>query len=141
MCRWLAYTGSPILLTDVLDTPAHSPIDQSLHSKLGAETTNGDGFGLALSFGLEDDPPGAVARAIGFVEAAGRKRGITYPFQGTIATSDGEDLWMFRYSSEGTSRTPARAHRGRCSSAATSARCGSCIPAGRSCPSCPTTRG
>lgn len=46
MCRWLAYTGSPILLTDVLYTQAHSLIDQSLHSRLGAETTNGDGFGI-----------------------------------------------------------------------------------------------
>ena len=46
MCRWLAYTGSPILVKDVLYTPAHSLIDQSLHSRLGAETTNGDGFGV-----------------------------------------------------------------------------------------------
>ena len=208
MCRWLAYTGSPVLLTDVLYTPVHSLIDQSLHSKLGAETTNGDGFGvgwydatpdpgvfrsiepawndqnlrelaghirshlffahiraaigsavqqtnchpfrygrwlwmhngfidgfaavkrdlvlavdeplfaeikgqadsevlfyLALTFGLEDDPPGAVARAIGLVEACGRQRGVEYPFQGTIATSDGESLWAFRYSSEGRSRS------------------------------------
>jgi predicted glutamine amidotransferase len=208
MCRWLAYYGSPVLLTDVLYTPAHSLIDQSLQSRLGAETTNGDGFGvgwydeapvpgifrsiepawndqnlrelaghirsplfvahiraaigspvqqtnchpfrhgrwlflhngfidgfaaikrdlvlavgeslypeikggtdtetlfyLALTFGLEDDPPAAVARAIGFVEAAGRERGVTYPFQGTIATTDGEKLWVFRYSSEGKSRS------------------------------------
>ena len=46
MCRRPAYTGSPILLTNVLYTPVHSLIDQSLHSKLGAETTNGDGFGI-----------------------------------------------------------------------------------------------
>ena len=208
MCRWLAYTGSPVLLTNVLYTPVHSLIDQSLHSKLGAETTNGDGFGigwydaapapgvfrsiepawndqnlrelaghisshlffahiraaigsavqqtnchpfrhgrwlfmhngfidgfaaikrdlvlavdeslfpeikgtadtevlfyLALTFGLGDDPPDAVARAIGFVEACGRQQGITDPFQGTIATSDGESLWVFRYSSEGKSRS------------------------------------
>jgi predicted glutamine amidotransferase len=45
MCRWLAYTGSPVLLTRVY-TPVHSLIDQSLHSRLGAETTNGDGFGV-----------------------------------------------------------------------------------------------
>ena len=208
MCRWLAYTGSPVLLTDVLYTPVHSLIDQSLHSQLGAETTNGDGFGvgwydttptpgvfrsiepawndqnlhelaghvsshlffahiraaigspvqqsnchpfrhgrwlwmhngfiggfaavkrdlvlavdeslfpeikggtdtevlfyLALSYGLEDDPPGAVARAIGFVEARGRERGIEHPFQGTVATSDGQSLWAFRYSSQGRSRS------------------------------------
>jgi hypothetical protein len=30
----------------VLYTPVHSLIDQSLHSKLGAEITNGDGFGI-----------------------------------------------------------------------------------------------
>ena len=30
----------------LLYTPEHSLIDQSLHSQLGAETTNGDGFGV-----------------------------------------------------------------------------------------------
>jgi glutamine amidotransferase len=208
MCRWLAYTGAPISLSEVLYTPVHSLIDQSLHSRLGAETTNGDGFGvgwydatadpglfrsiepawndlnlrelaghvssrlffahvraavgsavqqtnchpfrhgrwlfmhngfidgfaaikrdlvlavdeslypeiqgtsdtevlfyLALTFGLQEDAPGAVARAIGFVEACGRGRGVAYPFQGTIATSDGETVWAFRYSSQGKSRS------------------------------------
>jgi predicted glutamine amidotransferase len=208
MCRWLAYTGSPVPLTRVLYTPAHSLIDQSLHSRLGAETTNGDGFGvgwydaspvpgvyrsvepawndenlrelsghirsnlffahiraaigsavqqtnchpfrygpwlfmhngfidgfatikrdlmlavdeslfseikgsadtevlfyLALTFGLADDPPEAIARAIGFVEACGRARGVEYPFQGTIATTNGESMWAFRYSSQGASRS------------------------------------
>jgi predicted glutamine amidotransferase len=208
MCRWLAYTGAPISLSEVLYTPVHSLIDQSLHSRLGAETTNGDGFGvgwydaaaapglfrsiepawndlnlrelaghvsshlffahvraaigsavqqtnchpfrhgrwlfmhngfidgfaaikrdlvlavdeslypeiqgtsdtevlfyLALTFGLQEDPPGAVARAIGFVGERGRARAIAYPFQGTLATSDGETLWAFRYSSEGKSRS------------------------------------
>ena len=46
MCRWLAYTGSPLLLERALMSPAHSFIDQSLHSRLGAEPTNGDGFGI-----------------------------------------------------------------------------------------------
>ncbi len=46
MCRWLAYSGSPISIEELLYTPAHSLIDQSLHSELGAETTNGDGFGV-----------------------------------------------------------------------------------------------
>jgi glutamine amidotransferase len=208
MCRWLAYTGSPIVLERALYAPAHSLIDQSLHSKLGAEATNGDGFGigwyddaptpgvfrsiepawndqnlrelaghitsghffahiraaigsavqqtnchpfrhgrwlfmhngyvadlprvkrdlvmavdeslyaeiagqadteilfyLALTFGLEDDPPEAVARAIGLVEHVGREKGVKYPFQGTIATTDGHRMWAFRYSSEGKSRS------------------------------------
>jgi len=208
MCRWLAYTGSPILLEKALYAPAHSLIDQSLHSRLGAEATNGDGFGvgwyddapapgvfrsiepawndqnlrelaghitsghffahiraaigsavqptnchpfrygrwlfmhngfvaelatvrrdlmlaideslfskivgqadteilfyLALTFGLEDDPFDAVARTIGLVEAVGARKGVKYPFQGTIATTDGERMWAFRYSSEGKSRS------------------------------------
>jgi predicted glutamine amidotransferase len=208
MCRWFAYTGAPVLIENALYSPVHSLIDQSLHSRLGAETTNGDGFGvgwyagtptpgvyrsiepawndenlrelashvssplffahiraaigspvqqtnchpfrhdrwlfmhngfidgfakikrdlvlavdeslfpeirggtdtevlfyLALTFGLEDDPPEAVARAIGLVEACGRQRGVKYPFQGTVATTDGERLWAFRYSTEGKSRS------------------------------------
>jgi predicted glutamine amidotransferase len=62
-------------------------------------------FFVALTLGLEDDPPGAVERAIGLVEDVGRKHDVQYPFQGTIAVSDGEKLWGFRYSSEGKSRT------------------------------------
>ena len=46
MCRWLVYSGASVLLKDALYTPAHSLIDQSLHSRLGAEATNGDGFGI-----------------------------------------------------------------------------------------------
>ncbi len=208
MCRWLAYTGSPLPLEEALYSPAYSFIDQSLHSRLGAEATNGDGFGvgwydqapmpgifrsvepawndqnlrelaqhihsghffahvraaigsavqmtnchpfrhgqwlwmhngcihdfakfkrdvalaidpslypqlagqtdteilflLAITFGLMDDPPTAVARAIGFVEERGRSAGVEFPFQGTIATTDGETIWVFRYSSEGKSRS------------------------------------
>ena len=62
-------------------------------------------FYLALTFGLEDDPPAAVARTIGLVEEVGHEHGVEFPFQGTIATTDGERLWAFRYSSEGKSRS------------------------------------
>ncbi|AIJ45264.1 glutamine amidotransferase [Comamonas testosteroni TK102] len=46
MCRWLAYTGNPVSLETMLFHARHSLIDQSLHSRFGATTTNGDGFGL-----------------------------------------------------------------------------------------------
>ena len=208
MCRWLAYSGSPVLIEELLYKPQHSLIDQSLHSQLGAETTNGDGFGigwygayetpgvfhsvepawndrnlrelaghiatplvfahirassgspvqqtnchpfrhgrwlwmhnglirefhqvkrelvlavdpalypaiegstdsevfffLALTLGLEDDPPGAVERAVGVVEETGRRNGIEHPIQMTVATTDGKQVWAFRYSSEGASRS------------------------------------
>ena len=208
MCRWLAYSGSPVLLEQLLYEPKHSLIDQSLHSTMGAETTNGDGFGigwygaaetpgtfhsiepawnernlrelashlssglvfahirassgspvqqtnchpfrygswlwmhngliaefprvkrelvlavdpslypriegstdsevfffLALTMGLEDDPPGAVERAVGYIEHVGRSAGVEHPIQMTVATTDGESVWAFRYSSERRSRT------------------------------------
>jgi hypothetical protein len=30
---------------------------------------------------------------------------VRYPFQGTIAAANGEEVWVFRYSSEGRSRS------------------------------------
>ena len=74
MCRWLAYTGSPILPTNVLYTPVHSLIDQSLHSKLGAETTNGDGFGIGWYDACRAEPgrgqdPADCSRADSMAEA------------------------------------------------------------------------
>jgi predicted glutamine amidotransferase len=46
MCRWLTYSGCPIVLEELLYKIDHSLIDQSLHARLGVETTNGDGFGV-----------------------------------------------------------------------------------------------
>jgi predicted glutamine amidotransferase len=209
MCRWLAYSGSPILLEELLYKPDHSLIDQSLHARLGVDTTNGDGFGvgwygpdtetpavfhsiepawndrnlrevaghvqsplflahirastgtavqqtnchpfrhgrwlwvhnglvrdfhrvkrelalavdeslypqmegstdsemlfyLALTFGLEENPPAAVERMVGHVEEVGHRHGTEHPIQMTIGTTDGSSVWAFRYSSEGKSRS------------------------------------
>jgi predicted glutamine amidotransferase len=46
MCRWLAYYGDPIPLETLVLQRKYSLIDQSLHSREGATTTNGDGFGV-----------------------------------------------------------------------------------------------
>ncbi|MFJ4695901.1 class II glutamine amidotransferase [Streptomyces sp. NPDC088766] len=209
MCRWLAYSGTPVLLETILYKPTHSLIDQSLHSRMGVETTNGDGFGvgwygpdlstpavvrdigpawsnrnlreiaghvrsslffahirastgsavqqtnchpfrhgrwmwmhngaiaefhrirrdlalavdpelfldmegstdsemmfyLALTLGLEQDPPRAVARMAGLVERTGHEHGVEFPLQMTVAVTDGERLWAFRYSSQKASRS------------------------------------
>ena len=43
--------------------------------------------------------------AIGLVEAVASRHGVPNPFQGTIATTDGETTWAFRYSSERKSRS------------------------------------
>lgn len=208
MCRWLAYSGSPVKIEELIFKPNHSLIDQSLDSQLAESTTNGDGFGmgwygsdeipalfrsvepawnnrnlidlarhlesrlvfahirastgtaiqqtnchpfrygrwlwmhnglisdfalvkrdlafavdpslyaemegstdselffyLALTFGLDDNPVGAVERAIGFIEKTGRARGIAHPVNLTVATTDGHAIWAFRYASDGHARS------------------------------------
>jgi predicted glutamine amidotransferase len=61
MCRWLAYCGTPVLLEQLIYQPKHSLIDQSLHSQLGAITTNGDG--VDVGWYSERETP-AVYRSI-----------------------------------------------------------------------------
>jgi predicted glutamine amidotransferase len=46
MCRWMAWMGQPVLIEELLFNTAHGIVDQSLHARMGAEPTNGDGFGL-----------------------------------------------------------------------------------------------
>ena len=62
-------------------------------------------FYLALTNGLDEDPLGAVERAVGLVEATARAHGIENPVQMTLGFSDGQRLWAVRYSSEHRSRT------------------------------------
>jgi len=80
-------------------------VDPSLYSEIEGTTDTELMFYLALTFGLKDDPPQAVARTVGLVESTGREHGVEFPFQGTIATTDGECIWAFRYSSQGDSRS------------------------------------
>jgi glutamine amidotransferase len=56
MCRWNAYFGRPILIEELLFKTQHGLIDESLHSRMGAETTNGDGFGLGWYVPWSDEP-------------------------------------------------------------------------------------
>jgi predicted glutamine amidotransferase len=59
MCRWLAYSGTPILVEELLYKPKHSLIDQSMHARMGVETTNGDGFGIGV-YVVDGLPAGAA---------------------------------------------------------------------------------
>ena len=75
-------------------------VDASLYPKIEGSSDTETMFYLALTFGLTDDPPAAVARAVGLIEEVGRRHGVDYPVHMTVATSDGESVWAFRYSSE-----------------------------------------
>lgn len=204
MCRWMAYTGSPIPMEELLFKPQHSLIDQSMSSRSAETPTNGDGFGLgwyshkgraglyhsirpawndfnlrdiaaltetplflahvratshatvqetnchpfryrnwlflhngevfeiekirrdllfavapelfnnilgttdseimfhlALTFGLESDPLGALAKMAGFIEETGERHGIAETVWMTVAVTDGKSLYAVRYASDG----------------------------------------
>lgn len=62
-------------------------------------------FHLALSFGLENDPIGAVSRMAGFVEQTGKKYGVDESLWMTLGISDGKKLYGFRYASDGKAPT------------------------------------
>lgn len=53
MWRWNACVGQPLLVGELLYRAQHGLIDERLHSRMGAETTNGDGFGVGW-YGIRD---------------------------------------------------------------------------------------
>lgn len=55
MCRWAAWTGAPIFLSDLVTAPAHSLIEQSRAADECKTATNADGFGVAW-YGARPEP-------------------------------------------------------------------------------------
>jgi glutamine amidotransferase len=80
-------------------------IDPDLYPEIQGSTDSEIFFYLALTLGLEDDPPKAVQDAVGFIEATGRRHGVEHPIQMTVATTNGESIWAFRYASAGRARS------------------------------------
>jgi predicted glutamine amidotransferase len=208
MCRWMAWLGQPVLIEELLFKTQHGIVDQSLHARMGAEPTNGDGFGLgwygagdgpavyrsvapawgdanlrelaahvesplfmahvraaigspvqqtnchpfrrgdwlfvhngyladfhvlrrdlmlaidpelfgdvqgstdtevvfnlAVTFGLEQDPPAALERTVGLIEETAERHGVTGAVQASFGVSDGTTLWAVRYATEGPARS------------------------------------
>jgi glutamine amidotransferase len=204
----MAWFGQPVLIEELLFKTQHGIVDQSLHSRMGAEPTNGDGIGLgwygggtgpglyhsvspawsdanlrelaghvesplflahvraaigspvqqtnchpfrqgnwlfvhngylgglrkvrrdlmlaidpyrfgdisgstdteivfhlALTYGLEEDPLGALERAVGTIESVAERYGIEDAVQATFGVSDGESLWAVRYATTGPARS------------------------------------
>jgi predicted glutamine amidotransferase len=103
--RWLWMHNGAIRDFQRVKRDLRLTIDPDLYAEIEGSTDSETFFYLALTLGLEEDPPKAVADAVGFIEATGKKHGVEDPIQMTVATSDGERIWAFRYSSEGSSRS------------------------------------
>ncbi|MBT4934929.1 MAG: class II glutamine amidotransferase [Rhodospirillaceae bacterium] len=55
MCRWIAYSGEPIFLEELIAKPENSLLTQSLHAREAKVETNGDGFGFGW-YAHRDEP-------------------------------------------------------------------------------------
>ena len=81
-------------------------IDPELYPCIEGSTDSETFFYLCLTFGLKEDPPKAVAKAVGFITKLAQANGVENPVQMSVCTTDGSGrLWAFRYSTEGKSRT------------------------------------
>ncbi|NUS16101.1 MAG: class II glutamine amidotransferase, partial [Streptomyces sp.] len=103
--RWLWMHNGMINDFRLLRRDLALAVDPALYADIEGSTDSELMFFLALTFGLTDDPPGAVARMAAFVERTGHTHGVRHPLQMTVAVADGERVWAFRHSSEGRSRS------------------------------------
>ena len=62
-------------------------------------------FYLALTFGLEKNPLGALQRMAGCVESIAKKHGIAESLWMTLGISDGKTVYAVRYASDGEAPT------------------------------------
>ncbi len=109
-------------------------VDPSLYPEIEGTTDTEVFFHLALTLGLEDDPPGAVERAVGLIEETGRRHGVEHPIQMTVATTDGQQHLGVPLLERGRVALALLQHRGR-DAPRTSTRTTPC------CTSSPTRRG
>jgi len=103
--RWLFMHNGAIRELDLVKRDLILAVDPDLYKEIRGSTDTEILFYLALTLGLEDDPPAAIARAVGIVEDVGHRHGVEHPIQMTLAMSDGVSIWAFRYSSERDSRS------------------------------------
>ena len=55
MCRFLAYQGKPLFISDLVCTPSHSLVKQSRDAHEAKTATHGDGFGIGW-YGARSEP-------------------------------------------------------------------------------------
>ncbi|MFC5910453.1 class II glutamine amidotransferase [Streptacidiphilus monticola] len=103
--RWLWMHNGAIASFHELKRDLLLAVEPALLPDILGSTDSELMFHLALGFGLEEDPPAAVARMICQVEETAAKHGVPDALQMTVATSDGDRMWVFRYSTARRSRT------------------------------------
>ena len=99
--KWLWMHNGQIASFQEVKRELVMAVDPALYPFIKGSSDTETFFFLALTFGLEQDPPLAVERAVGFIERVCHDHGIEHPMRMSVAASDGHSVWGFRYSSEG----------------------------------------
>lgn len=99
--EWLFVHNGEIFEIDRLRRDLLFAVAPELFTNILGTTDSELMFHLALTFGLEDDAPRALARMAGFVESTGRERGVPEAVRMTLGVSDGETLYAVRYAGNG----------------------------------------
>jgi predicted glutamine amidotransferase len=102
---WLFVHNGLVSGYDLLRRELMLAVDPSLFAGIQGSTDSEVLFHLALSFGLEDDPLGALAQTLGLVESLAERHGIPAAVQASIGVTDGTRLWAVRYATVGPART------------------------------------
>jgi glutamine amidotransferase len=103
--KWLFVHNGEIFEIEKIRRALLMRIAPELFSHLLGTTDSEVLFHLALTFGLEHDPLGALQRMAGCVESEGRKAGITESLWMTLGLSDGQSVHAVRYASDGQAPT------------------------------------
>lgn len=82
-------------------------VDPDLYPFMKGDSDTETCFFLALTFGLADDPVGAMRRMVAFVEQVRIAHGVALPFRGAFCASDGSRLIAARWVSPDAGPLPA----------------------------------
>jgi glutamine amidotransferase len=99
--KWLWMHNGQIAGFQQVKRELRMAVDPELYPLIEGSSDTETFFFLALTFGLEQNPVAGVERAVGFIEQVCSRHGIEEPMRMSVAASDGDSIWAFRYSTMG----------------------------------------
>jgi len=103
--RWLFVHNGEVAGFEKIHQGLLQMVDPESFNNIKGSTDSEVMFHLALTFGLAEDPLGALSRAVGLIEARGREHGLSESVWMTTAVTDGQTIHVVRYASDGKAPT------------------------------------
>jgi glutamine amidotransferase len=103
--RWLFVHNGEVLEIARFRRELLLTVASHLFNEIQGTTDSELMFHLALTFGLEADPLGALERMTGYVEQVAAAHGVREPMWMTVGLTDGKDIYAVRYASDNDAPT------------------------------------